>query len=167
MSLMESFIQAGYTDERLVRLSQVQKHKTLLHLSEMIKCNGVSVEEGFLGDAISMSRKYIFPLEKPTSADFTLWDEAVQNISSPGLILLPCLGKYLQKGHLHSHWFLSEENIQLFLLEPSNVAKEKYDVHEKGRSYYETVQLTESHQHISLQVWLTPKVCMKPVYTHL
>ena len=79
---MESFIQAGYLGKHLVRLNWVQKHKKLLHLSDIIKCNRISVKDGFLGNVVGGSQKHILPLEQPTRADFTLWGEVAQNISS-------------------------------------------------------------------------------------
>ena len=126
MSLMEAFIQAGYSDEHLVRLNRVQKHKKLLHLLDIIKCDGVSVKDGFLGDAVGVSHKYVFLLEQPITANFHLWDEAVQNISSAGFILSTRLGRYLRKGHLHSRWFLLEDKTQLFFLDPLDDVEEKY-----------------------------------------
>ena len=116
---MGSFIQAGYLGEHLVRLNWVQKHKKLLHLSDIIKCDGISAEDRFLGDAVGVSPKHnISLLEQPTRADFTLWDEAVQDISSTELILPTCLKRYSRKGYLHSHWFLSEDKTRLFFLDP-------------------------------------------------
>ena len=64
MSLMEAFIQAGYAGNYLVRLNRVQRHKKLLHLSDMIKCDRISVEDRFLGNKIGVSQKHIFPLTK-------------------------------------------------------------------------------------------------------
>ena len=107
--VVESFILAGYLDKHMVRLNWVQKHKILLHLSDIIKYNRTSVKNRFLGDAVGVSRKHILPLEQPKRSDFTLLDEVVRNISSAGLILSTRLGWYLRKGHLHSHLFLSED----------------------------------------------------------
>ena len=53
-----------------------------LHLSDIIKCDGISVEDGFMGDAIGTSHKHTFPLEKPTRAGFPLWDKAIRNIKN-------------------------------------------------------------------------------------
>ena len=137
-SLMESFILAGYLDKHMVRLNWVQKHKILLHLSDIIKCDGISVKDGFLVDAVGVSRKHIFPLEQPTRADFTLWDEAVRDISSAGLIISTRLGRYLRRGHSHSHWFLLEDKTRLIFLDPLDDIEGKYDAYEKRGSRYKT-----------------------------
>ena len=63
VSLMESFIQDGYASKHLLHLNQVRKNRKLIHLSDVIKYDRISVEDGFLGNAIEVSRKYIFPLE--------------------------------------------------------------------------------------------------------
>ena len=52
--LMEAFILVGYSGKHLVRLNWVRKHKKLLHLSDIIKCDRISVENGFLGDAVGV-----------------------------------------------------------------------------------------------------------------
>ena len=106
----------------------MRKHKKLLHLSDIIKCDGISVKDGFLVDAVGVSRKHIFPLEQLTRANFTLWDEEVRDITSVGLVLPTRLRRYLRKGHLHCHWFLSEDKSRLFFLDPLDNVEEKYDV---------------------------------------
>ena len=86
-----------------IRYENTQK---LLHLSDIIKCDGISVDDGFLGNAIGVSRKHnIFPLEKPTRTNFAPWGEAVRNTSLPSLIFPLRLDKYLREGHLYPHWF--------------------------------------------------------------
>ena len=48
----------------------------------MIKYDWMSVEDGFLDKVIGVSRKHIFQLEKPTRADFPLWDKAIRIIKN-------------------------------------------------------------------------------------
>ena len=80
-----------------------------------------------------------FSIGTANKGRFTLWDEALQNISpAAGLIIPTRLGSYLRKGHLHRHWFLSENKTRLFFLDPMKNIEEKYAVYEKRGSRYTT-----------------------------
>ena len=109
---------------------------------------------------------HISPVEKPTRADLAAWDNAVRNVTSPGLILLSQLGKYLRKSHLHSHQFLSEDKRQLFFLDLRNEVEEKHHVYEEEELRYETCHRQkyqwhrtfdwEPQEHFSVSVAYSP-----------
>ena len=65
-ALMFLFYLAGYTGNELERLNRVRKLKCLLHLSDILKCDGKSLRDGVLGRDYFNSLTHKFPLERPT-----------------------------------------------------------------------------------------------------
>ena len=75
--LMAEFYRVGYRAKQLVALNVVRCYQNLLHVSDIVKCDGNTLDEFVLSDSIKTSVLYTFPREDPTTLDFKLWDEAV------------------------------------------------------------------------------------------
>ena len=103
-------------------MNRVWKFKCLIHLSDILKCDGQSLRDRVLGRDYFNSLTHKFPLKRPTRADFTLWDTAIHHITSPSLTYSPRLGHYIRKGRLQHHWYSSPDQPLLYYIEdPTNI----------------------------------------------
>ena len=135
LSLMQSFRRVGFVKLELERLNRVRKFKCVLHLSDIVLCDGKSLDTRACGDAVMGHSAHDFPLEQPVRGDFALWDTAVgQLFGATGRLERP-LGPYLREGHLFQHWFESSDGRLLFY-RPHNDVEESYDeYHLEARRY--------------------------------
>ncbi len=93
-SLMTEFFRIGYRNKQLELLNIVRRYWNLLHLSDISKCDGKSLDTFVLSDMAETSVQYTFPQEEPASKDFTLWKEAI-NLLCSGSTILPVCTWYL------------------------------------------------------------------------
>jgi len=113
-SLMEAFVRAGFEGKELQHLGRMKNSKHVLHVSDLVKCDGVMIDKGLLGNSVGGESTHKFLLEKPTRADARLWDEAITRICIPTFKLTSALGQYLRLGHRYQHWFSSEDGLCLY-----------------------------------------------------
>jgi hypothetical protein len=86
----------------------------LIHLSDISKCDGISLDEFVILDSTELSTEYRFPWEEPTSLNFCLWKDAIHRLCS-GTLMLPCrLGRFLHSPHLPCRWYMDEDATMLF-----------------------------------------------------
>ena len=134
LSLVESFCRAGYEGTELERLNRVRKYKCIVHLSDIVLCDGYTLERGILGDSVAGHSRHKFPLERPTHADFRLWDQAVGHLFLRSGRLERPLGPFVRESHLFQHWSMSEDDTKLYYRAYGDVL-ETYDEYslEPGR----------------------------------
>ena len=96
---MMTFVDVGYGNTELRQLNTVRKFKNMIHLSDLVVCDGTSLDGQVLTDTRTPSRLHIFPVEYPARADFKLWNKAIQVIMPLGLRLPTSLGKFLIPTH--------------------------------------------------------------------
>ena len=99
-SLMSEFVRAGYTKADLLSLNIVRMHKMVIHLSDILRCDGKTIKLSMLSASAGKSDAHKFPLQRPTPADMTLWTTALQRISSEFYLLTPPLQEYISIKHL-------------------------------------------------------------------
>ncbi len=80
--LMLVFIEQGHGREALLRLNRVRVHLQLIFLSDILSASGLRIDPTVLqrqaaGKSHSSMR---WPKEEPTDSDFSLWQEAVEDI---------------------------------------------------------------------------------------
>ncbi|KAL7530661.1 hypothetical protein ACHAWF_003466, partial [Thalassiosira exigua] len=114
LSLVESFRRVGYEGTELERLNRVRKYKCIVHLSNIVCCDGLTLECGLLGYSAAGYSCHKFPLEQPTRADFQLWDQAVGHLFLRSGRLERPLGPFVHESHLFQHWSLSEDATKLY-----------------------------------------------------
>ena len=51
-SLMEAFVRAGFKGKKLQRLGRMKNSKHVLHVSDLVKCDGVTIDKGLLGNLV-------------------------------------------------------------------------------------------------------------------
>ena len=105
--LMEAFVGVGFKGKELQCLGRMKNSKKVLHVSDLMKCDGVTIYKGLLGNLVGgeSTHTHMFPLEKPTQADVRLWDDDITRICLPTFKLTRALGPYLCLGHRNQHWF--------------------------------------------------------------
>ena len=118
-SLIECFREDGFEGESLSKLSRVLHFKRLVHLSDIVLCDGTTIDKTMLGRYRACSR-YTFPKEKPTRTDFAFFDMAIKWISSPTLSLHHPLGDFISQGHLIRRWRSSPDGRFLSFSDETN-----------------------------------------------
>ena len=114
-SLMELFVHAGFTAKlQLVSLNTFRKFKNVFHLSDIVCCDGQTVDQSVLSHEADKSLVHTFPLEQPTAADRSLWVEAIKAITSPSFTLPVPLGNFIREPHLKYDWFTNEAESILY-----------------------------------------------------
>ena len=103
--LMQEFIRLGYTKKALERLNGVRLFQQVLFLSDILGASGSTLDERYLRsrrkDEVWSTIK--FPRERPPTADFRLWQQAIQSLV-PAAGLPVRLGKLLHKGYKIWEW---------------------------------------------------------------
>jgi hypothetical protein len=70
--LVSEFFWIGYCGKQLASLNIVRYFKNLLHVSNITRCNGLSLNNFVISDMTEKSMQYTFPLEEPTPSNFNL-----------------------------------------------------------------------------------------------
>ena len=106
-SLMSKFVRAGYTKADLLSLNIVRMHKMVIHLSDIVRCDGKTIKPSMLSASAGMSDAHKFPLQRPTPTDMALWKTALRQISSEFYVLALPLQEYISVQHSKPTWRLS------------------------------------------------------------
>ena len=113
-SLMSEFHRIGYSGKELASLNIVRHYRNLFHLSDISKCDGVTLDEFSVSDFSEKSTHHVFPQEQPTRSDFCLWKDAISRLCS-GTSILPChLGPFLCLPHIACEWFTDASGETLY-----------------------------------------------------
>jgi ribonuclease HI len=152
-SLISEFFRIGYKGRDLAALNVVRRFRNLLHMSDIAKADGTTLDDFVLSDRSEVSVSYTFPREEPTKADFGLWQEAISRLCS-GTTQLPYpLGRFLKAPHLPSQWLTTLHATELYFV-PHNSPTRKYDVYRLRRNRVSTrhgrqidLHCTHSGQH--------------------
>ena len=96
---MKAFAQEGFMGKQLQTLGRVRKAKKLLHISDIVKCDQVTIDRSILGDTVGGRSTHIFPQEMPTRADLRLWDEAVERLGGPVWRMVQGIDRYMRPVH--------------------------------------------------------------------
>jgi hypothetical protein len=108
-ALISEFFWLGYRSKDLESLNIVQRCRNLIHVSDIIKCDGKTLDEFITSDLIEVSEAHTFPWEQPTKSDFRLWNKAMIKLCSGSTSLLYILGNFLRKPHLPWSWYTTAE----------------------------------------------------------
>jgi hypothetical protein len=114
-SLMDEFYQIGYRVKRLEFLNIVHPCCNLLYLSDILKCDRITLDEFVISDMAEESARHTFPREEPLPSHFTFWKEAIHLVCS-GSTQPPCiLGRFVSRPHLPSLWHMDTHSTILYL----------------------------------------------------
>ena len=82
-------------------------HKMVIHLLDIVRCNGKTIKTSMLSASAGMSDAHKFPLQRPTPTDMALWTTALRQISSEFDVLMLPLQEYISDKHSKPTWRLS------------------------------------------------------------
>jgi hypothetical protein len=71
-SLMSEFMRIGYRHDNLLSLNIMRMYKKVIHLSDIVMCDGKTIMLEMLTDLPGQSNVHKFPTQKPTKADKAL-----------------------------------------------------------------------------------------------
>ncbi len=71
-SIMSDFFCIGFCGNQLVVLNTVQNYKHFIHVSDMVLCDGWTIDPFSLPDEQITSIQHVFSREEPTHANFSL-----------------------------------------------------------------------------------------------
>jgi len=104
-----------YSPNQLVQINRVRKFKGVHLVSDIVRCDRISVDPGMLTRSPSKSKQK-FPLEKPVNDDFNLWNECLHYISSNTLKLRYTLGDFKGSSHFKEIWHVNTARTELYLV---------------------------------------------------
>jgi hypothetical protein len=113
-SLMSDFFCVGHCGKDLVSLNIVRQFLNILHLSDISKYDGTTLDEFAVLDQSELSIWYVFPQEEPMATDLRIWKDAVRGLCSRTTMLLNQLGLYIHPPHLPVSWYTTEDTRQLY-----------------------------------------------------
>jgi hypothetical protein len=99
-SLMSKFFRFDYRGKELASLNIVRQFRNLLHISDITKCDGVTLDEFCISTSSEESALHVFPCEEPTHSDFCLWTMAINRLCSGTTSLRYTLGQHVRIPHL-------------------------------------------------------------------
>ena len=99
-SLMSEFVRVGYAKAALLSLNIARMHKMVIHLSDIVRCNGKTIKQSMLSASVGTSEAHKFPVQRPTPTDMNLWTTALLPISSKFYVITLPLQEYISIKHL-------------------------------------------------------------------
>ncbi len=88
-------------------------HKKVIHLSDIVLCNGKTIKPDMFSDHPGQSNTHKLPHQHPTPADLSLWRRALRKVSSEFLVLTVPLQDYVGTPHDLSWWMLNDNGLIL------------------------------------------------------
>jgi hypothetical protein len=105
----------------------VQRFRNLLHVSDIVKCDGQTFDEFITSESSKISGAHTFSREHPTKANFWLWNIAIDKLCSGTTSLPYALGCFLCKPHLPWSWLTTADAD--FLYQESQTIPSSYDIY--------------------------------------
>ncbi len=72
-ALMAEFVRVGCKRADLLSLNIVRMHKMVIHLSDIVMCDGKTIKRSMLTASVGHSEAHKFPVQRPTPTDMNLW----------------------------------------------------------------------------------------------
>jgi hypothetical protein len=105
---MSVFIRVGYQRAYHLLLNIVQMHKMVIHLSNIVMCDGKNIKRSMLSASAGHLEAHKFPVQRPTPMHMNLWTTALQMISSKFNVFTLPLQEYISTMHSKPSWQLSQ-----------------------------------------------------------
>ncbi len=105
--LMSELIRVGYKRTDLLSLNIVRMYKMVIHLSDVVMCNGKTIKRSMLLANVGKLEAHKFSVQRLTPTDMNLWITALQTISSKFYILTLPLQEYISIKHSKPSWQLN------------------------------------------------------------
>ena len=108
-SLVSEFFRLGYRGKELAALNIIRRFRNLLHVSDLVQCDGVTLDEFVISDSTEQSVLHTFPREEPSRSDHRLWGSAIASLFNGSSHLPYTLGRYVSSPHLPRTWFTTNQ----------------------------------------------------------
>jgi hypothetical protein len=125
---MSEFFHLGYQKNDLVSLNILCFFQNLLHVSNIVKCDGCTIDAFVTSEYLEVSIHHTFPQEEPTPADFRMWRDAIHQLCNGTTRLPYMLGHFLHQPHLPTVWYTDSTASRLFRPNNSTDTK-KYELY--------------------------------------
>lgn len=119
------------------RLNRIRHYKCVIHVSDMVSCDGKLIESSMLDDLRGETSSITFPEESPTRSDFQYWRDCLRAITSASHTFGQVLGPYVAKSHVHHRWFVADDEGELFYRFEDN-GENMHSVFAKEQAAYDT-----------------------------
>ncbi len=116
-SIMSEFYRIGFRGNQLVGLNTVQKYKHFIHVSDMILCDGRTIDPFSLSDEQILSVQHVFSREEPTHANFSLRRSAISSLCEGTTGLPYALGPFVLPPHLEVYWYINLDSSILYCVD--------------------------------------------------
>jgi hypothetical protein len=113
-SLTLEFYWLGYQGSELTALNTARLFRNLLHVFDIVKYNGLTLDKFVISDSSETSVLYRFSHKDPTVADHKLWQEAINHLCGGTTQLPYWLGRFLHPPHLPCIWYTNDSASALF-----------------------------------------------------
>ena len=98
--MISEFPRMGFSGKDLKGLKVVTHHKCVVHLSDIVCCDGRTINRGMLTTEKGNSEGHRFPHEKPMRSDFKLWNDALRALTNGTLRLKSTLEMFVREPHV-------------------------------------------------------------------
>ncbi len=102
--LMSEFIRVRYKRMDLLLLNIVWMYKMVVHLSDVVMCDGKTIKGSILSANVGKLEAHKFPVQRPMPTDMNLWTTALRRISSKFYVLTLPLQEYISIKHSKPSW---------------------------------------------------------------
>ena len=99
-SLMALFFQFPFDHRQAERFNRVRHFKGVVRVSDIISCDGRTMEPSMLDNTSGDYSSYTFPYQKPTRGDFAFWKDCIRSMTSASFTLPVALGTFISEGQL-------------------------------------------------------------------
>ena len=128
-SLILEFSWAGYKGKELAALNVVRRYRNLLHVSNISKCDGITLNKFVILDMAEAFIHHTFPCNDPTPSDFFPWKDAIVHLCFGSMHLLYTLGKFLCHPHLPQPWYTTLFAGEIYNSLDGNPAYPTYEIY--------------------------------------
>jgi hypothetical protein len=128
--LIQEFDRADHVSLNIMRM-----HKKVIHLSDIVLCDGKTIKPEKLSDLPGQSDTHKFPYQCPTSADPSLWRRALCKVSSEFHFVMVPLQDYVSPLHDLPQWMRNNHGSIL------------HNVIMRGNQVYHKVYTLKSNPH--------------------
>ena len=112
--MISEFSKMGFLGKDLEALKVVANHKCAVHLSDIVCCDGQTINRWMLTAERGDLEGHRFPHKNTTRSDFRLWNDVLPANTDGTLCLESTLGNFVQEPHVRYNWTLNCETSQIY-----------------------------------------------------
>jgi hypothetical protein len=112
----------------------------------MLLCNGRTIDPFSLSDEQITSIQHVFPREKPTHANFSLWQSAISSLGEGTTRLPYTLGQFLLHPQPKVYWYTNSDNSMLYCVDDGSPKNQVFTQLAQSCSTRHGTQFVWSHQ---------------------